>query len=120
MSINSINEMLSGTIEKLRSLIDVDSIVGKPIVTTDNITIVPITKVCFGFLTGGGEVGGKKEAEGNPSDPFAGIGGGVSLMPIGFLVVSGDGATIVKPKGDNSDKWLDILQAGVKSILKKQ
>ncbi len=118
MSINSINEMLSSTIEKLRSLVDVDAIVGKPIVTADNITIVPITKVCFGFLTGGGEIGSKKEVS-EPSDPFAGIGGGVSLMPIGFLVVSSEGASIVKPKGDNTDKWLDILQSGIKSILKK-
>ncbi len=116
MSISSINEMLSGAIEKLRSLVDVDSIVGKPIVTADNITIVPITKVCFGFLTGGAELGARKEVK--DSEPFAGIGGGVSLMPIGFLVVTSEGASIVKPKGDNTDKWLDILQSGIKSIIK--
>ncbi|MGI6213457.1 MAG: GerW family sporulation protein [Christensenellales bacterium] len=119
MSINSLNEMLAGTIDKLKGLVDVDSIVGKPIITADNTTIVPITKVCFGFLTGGGEIGANKERISELADPFAGIGGGVSLVPIGFLVVSDGGATIVKPEGDNVDKWLDILQSGIRSMLKK-
>lgn len=119
MSINSINDLLSGTIEKLKGLVDVDSIVGKPIITADNTTVVPITKVCFGFLTGGGEINSSKEKNVNPSDPFAGIGGGVSLIPIGFLVVSENNATIVKPEGDNVDKWLDILQSGIRTMLKK-
>lgn len=124
MKIDSLREMFSDVIDNLKSLVDIDSVIGKPIMTKDDTTIIPITKVCCGFLTGGGDITSTKKynnvnSELTSENPLAGIGGGVSLTPLGFLVVSGDSATIIKTEGDNLDKWLDIIQSGIKSIAKK-
>jgi len=123
MSMNNITEMFSDVIENLKSLVDIDAVFGKPIVTNDNVTVIPLTKVCFGFLTGGGEISDIKKHNNvnniSLENPIAGIGGGVSLTPLGFLIVSEGSASIIKTQGDNIDKWLDIIQSGMKGLSKK-
>lgn len=89
------------TMENIKEMIDVNTIVGDAVETADGNVIIPISKVSFGFVAGGGEYrdGGKDqkqqgrgggEGEALSSMPFAGgSGAGVSVNPVAFLVVGG-------------------------------
>ena len=77
----------------IKSMVDVNTIVGDPVETPDGSVIIPISKVSFGFAAGGGEImsGGKakREDKENGIKPFAGgSGAGVMLYPMAFLVVN--------------------------------
>lgn len=79
---NPINSLLSISMENLKKIIDVDTIVGKPIISGD-VTIIPISKVKLGFLSGGSELG--KESK----PPFGGASGSnVTIEPMCFIVIS--------------------------------
>ena len=77
--------MLENTIAKIREMVDVNSVIGKPITTPDGVTIIPVSKVSVGFGGGGSDFSGKNP---NAELPFdGGVGGGVKVNPIAFLVV---------------------------------
>ena len=86
-----IGDLMTTTMQKLREIADVNTIVGKPILAGE-ITIIPISKVSFGFVAGGGEYAvedGKQKPVPTDIFPFAGgTGAGVSVQPVGFLVVT--------------------------------
>lgn len=78
--------------ESIREMVDVNTVVGDPVQTQDGSTIIPISKVSFGFVAGGGEYGQLQQAE----LPFAGgAGAGVSVHPMGFLVCSANGVRLL-------------------------
>ena len=80
MEDNRINELMDTTIAKIRQLVDTNTIIGSPIITPDGITVIPVSKVSFGFATGG--------ASGQKNVAFTGAnGGGVKVDPIGFFVI---------------------------------
>ena len=54
---SQLNEMMRGTMEKVREMVDTNTIVGQPITTPDGVTLIPISKVSFGFGSGGGDYG---------------------------------------------------------------
>ena len=77
---------------KIREMVDSNSVIGEPITTPDGVTLIPISKVSFGFVAGGGEYAIEDNKQKPvPTDvfPFAGgTGAGVSVQPVGFLVVT--------------------------------
>lgn len=84
---SSIKELITSSLEQIRTIIDADTVVGRQIVTASGTTIIPISKVSMGFASGGLDLPADKAAKN-----FGGGGGtGVSVHPIGFLVVHGDG-----------------------------
>ncbi len=89
-----IEALMSATMENLRDMIDVNTIIGEPISTQDGSTVVPLSRVSFGFVSGGGEYAcGERSAfpagEDDRELPFAGgTGAGVTVQPIGFLVTN--------------------------------
>ena len=77
--------MLENTIAKIREMVDVNSVIGNPITTPDGVTIIPVSKVSVGFGGGGSDFSNKNA---NAELPFGGgVGGGVKVNPICFLVV---------------------------------
>ena len=85
MSESKINGILDTTLEKLRGMVDADIITGKPTVVGD-ITLIPVSRVSFGLATGGSDFPSKTGAE-----LFGGGGGaGVTVVPVAFIVISGD------------------------------
>lgn len=81
--------MLEGTMAKIREMVDVNSVVGDPIVTADGVTIIPISKVSVGFGGGGSDFSPKNPRQ--EDMPFGGgVGGGVKVTPIAFLVIRGE------------------------------
>lgn len=83
--------ILGTTIEKIRDLVDVSTIIGDPMYLEGGITIIPISKVTYGFASGGSDFPSKTNAQ-----LFGGGGGaGVTITPVAFLIVS-DGEVTLK------------------------
>jgi len=88
---NQLNDMMRSAMDKVRVMVDTNTIVGQPITTPDGVTLIPISKVSFGFGSGGGDYG--KPAK----DGFGGgAAAGVKIDPVAFLVIK-DGTTRVLP-----------------------
>lgn len=115
--LNGLNEMLGDIMGRLKTLIDVDSVVGKPIEAGSN-TILPVSKLSFGFVTGGTDQKECDKAASAMPDTMAIVGGGVTITPLGFLIVEDSDIYFIKTQGDNVNKWLDILQSTIKSVSK--
>lgn len=82
-----IEHVLNTTMSELGKMVDVNTIVGNPFVTPDGCTIIPISKVSFGFVTGGGEYGEGVKAPIETRYPFAGgTASGVTITPVAFMV----------------------------------
>ena len=115
-----IEGLMLTAMNSIKDMIDVNTIVGDPIQTSNNIVVIPISKVSFGFVSGGSEFKGETVDEYNKKDkdeqiqyrlPFGGgAGAGVSLNPIAFLVVQGDMVKLLPVNHSTSiDKLLDYI-----------
>ena len=89
--------LMQTTLENIKDMVDVNTVIGEPIQAGNGATIIPISKVSFGFLAGGGDHSAPAQPEKEPEAlPFAGGGGaGVSVQPVGFLVVGADGVKML-------------------------
>ena len=91
MSEKSAGAILSATIEKIRDLVDTSTIIGEPIHAEGGTTIIPVSKVTYGFASGGADFPSK-----DPKELFGGGGGaGVTITPVAFLIIS-DGEVTLK------------------------
>ncbi len=85
-----LSDLMETTMAKIREMVDSNAIVGEPITTPDGVTVIPVSRVMFGFGTGGSDYG-------KTTDKFGGGGGaGVKIDPVSFLVIK-DGVTRVVP-----------------------
>ena len=86
MERHPIENLMTTTMENIRDMVDVNTVVGDAIATSDGSTVIPVSRVAFGFVAGGGEYKCAKQAAETPA--FAGgTGAGVTVQPLGFLVV---------------------------------
>ena len=107
-----VNELMASTIQKIRETVDANTVVGDPIVVED-VTIIPVSKISFGFGTGGTELHAKPD-KGNP---FGGGGGaGVKVIPVCFLVVSG-GNVKVLPMAAPAENSVDRIVEKIPEIM---
>lgn len=95
----SVSEMLGISMEKIKEMADVNAIIGDPIKLDDGTTIIPVSKVSYGFASGGSDLPSKYE-----KNLFGGgAGAGVSIKPEGFLVIGSDGSAKMVPMEASSD-----------------
>ena len=120
MSEHPIEGLMTTAMNSIQDMIDVNTIIGEPIETSNNIVIIPISKVSFGFAAGGSEFRGetideytKKEKEEQVQYrlPFGGgSGAGVTINPIAFLVIQGENVKLMPVNYSSSlDKLLDYI-----------
>ena len=102
-----IQDLMGITMEKMREMVDVQTIIGDPIVVSEKVTIVPVSKVSYGFASGGSDLPVKS----NPKDLFGGAGAGVSIQPVAFLVVQEDGVRLLQ-----MDEGSDALSSAIRSV----
>lgn len=96
MDQHPIESLMRTSMENIREMVDVNTVVGDPVKTQDGSTIIPISKVSFGFVAGGGEYAGGLQSPQPGELPFAGgAGAGVSVHPMGFLVCSAGGVRLL-------------------------
>lgn len=110
MEKHPINDLMSVTMEKMREMVDSNAIVGQPIATPDGVTLIPVSRMSFGFGSGGGDYHTKQSAGKDPN--FAGgSGAGVDIAPVAFLVVK-DGFVrvlpVAVPPASTLDRVIDL------------
>ena len=109
--------MLEATIAKIREMVDVNSVIGDPIVTHDGVTIIPVSKVSVGFGGGGSDFVSKNVNK--QENPFGGgAGGGVKVTPVAFLVVK-DGNIRMMPVAAPANTTADRVVEMVPDLLDK-
>lgn len=93
-----ISGLTDNSMKNLKTLVDADTVIGNPITTPDGTMIIPVSKVSFGFATGGSDLASK-----SPKDVFGGgSGGGVTIQPLCFLVVKNGDVKILHINSNNS------------------
>lgn len=85
-----LSDLMRSTMDKIREMADTNTIVGQPITTPDGVTLIPVSRLSFGFGCGGGDYGKQAPKFGGASTA------GVKVEPVAFLVVK-DGVTRVMP-----------------------
>ena len=102
-----VERIMDNAFTKMRTFVEADTVIGTPVVTADGVSIIPISKITAGFLTGGGEYSDMSRQT-YTEYPFAGgSGAGVSVSPVGFLV--SDGKTVKLVNVDDKNPFEKIL-----------
>ena len=120
MTEHPIEGLMLTAMNSIKDMIDVNTIIGDPIQAANNIAVIPISKVSFGFAAGGSEFKGETVDEYSKSDkdeqiqyrlPFGGgAGAGVSVNPVAFLVIQGNVVKLLPVNHSTSlDKLLDYI-----------
>ena len=118
---SNIQDAMKLTMEKLREMVDVNTVVGQPITTPDGTSLIPVSKVTFGFASGGSDVGPQSSKQ-----MFGGgSGAGVSVTPVAFLVISDGNVRTVQlidkvTAVDNVVASLPELVDKVTALIKKE
>ncbi len=106
--------LMSTSMEKIRDLVDVNTIIGEPISSPDGTTIIPISKVSFGFVSGGSDLPTKVEKE-----VFAGgAGAGITIKPQAFIVIGKDGDAKILELGGKTSPIDGIIESAPELLNK--
>ncbi|HEX3017064.1 MAG TPA: GerW family sporulation protein [Caproicibacter sp.] len=107
MAEHPIDGMMDTTLEKIKQMVDVNSVIGDPITTPDGTTIIPITKISYGFASGGSDLPVKTQEK----QFFGGAtGAGVTINPVAFLTVSNGDVRLLRvdPGNTSVDRIIDL------------
>ena len=106
-------EILKETVENIKTAVGCNDVIGKPIVNGDGTIVLPVSKISYGFVAGGG--GSLKSVK--EGSPFANAsGGGMTVTPVGFLICGREKKFITVDKAYESNKWLDLLHTAVETL----
>ncbi len=115
MGEHPINNLMGTVMENIKGMIDVNTIIGDPVETSNGTIIIPVSKVGFGFAAGGSDLPGEKVEK----QAFGGgSGAGVSISPIGFLVVAPDQIKLIPISQNNTplDKIIDYIPVAFEKV----
>ncbi len=105
---HQINTLLKVSLENIKDMIDVDTVIGEPIRALENTVIIPVSKVKMGFLAGGSEMSLKQKE----TPPFGGgTGGSVVITPVAFLVISSNDVKVLHLEDNThiADRIIDTV-----------
>jgi len=119
-----VENLMRTTMESIKKMIDVNTVVGDPVETKDGTIAIPISRVCYAFVAGGGDLAKKNEDKPEAADasdnsyPFAGgTGAGVTVMPIGFLTSSNGQLRMLPVAYSNTvDRIIDMVPNFIENI----
>ena len=93
---SKLSDVIRTSLENVRSMVDANTVVGTPITTANGTTVIPVSKVFFGFASGGIDYVGKKATVPADKQNFGGGGGsGLTVSPVAFLIISPEGSVEV-------------------------
>ena len=107
-----ISDLMSTTMEKIREMVDVNTIVGTPIHTEDGVTLIPVSRLSFGFASGGSDFATKSQKPEADNAFGGGSGAGVNISPVAFLIVRGDSVKLLPvapPAGSAVDRVVELV-----------
>ena len=113
-----INDLLSTTMEKIRTMVDANTIIGQPI-HAEGVTLIPVSKLSFGFASGGSDFTTKNQKPAAPNTFGGGTGAGAKLEPLAFLVVKGDSVRVLSvapPPATTVDRVIDMVPEVVDKV----
>ena len=113
-----IDELMSTTMQKLRDMVDVDTIVGKPI-QAGNVTIIPISRLTVGCASGGSDFVSKNQKPEADNSFGGGSGAGMNLAPVAFLIVKGDTVKLMPvapPAATTVDRVVEMVPEVVDKV----
>ena len=114
---NKLESLIDVSLEKIRGLIDVNCVIGSAISLPDGTSIIPISKVSIGFVSGGGEYNDLNAKRNSADFPMAGgTGGGFTVSPIGFFVADKNKFKLIR--ADKSSAYMGLIKNGTE-VLKK-
>ena len=119
MSEHPIQNLMAETMEKIKSMVDVNTIIGSPIHTPDGTTIIPVSKVTFGFGAGGSDFQSRNAKDSAPLCFGGGGGAGVTVSPVCFLVVGSDGDARILPLNAQDETTADRLVEMIPGAVSK-
>ena len=105
MADQAISELMGTAMDRIRTMVDSNTVIGEPITTLDGVTLLPVSRLTFGFAAGGSD----KTA--SQSGVWGGSGAAVKVEPVGFLVLRDGGVrmlTIQPPAFTTADRLLDM------------
>ena len=111
----NINNFLGVSMEKIKQMVDVNTVVGEPISLPDGITIIPVSRMSYGFAAGGSDLPNKADR-----DIFGGgTGAGVNVTPVAFLVVKNGEVKMlpVNSKPDSLDRAVSMIPDAVDKVV---
>ncbi len=114
-----ISDLMSTTMQKIREMVDVNTIVGQPINTPEGITLIPISKLSFGFASGGSDFVSKNQKPGEDNTFGGGSGAGVNISPVAFLIVKGDSVRLLPvdpPAASTVDRVIEMVPEVVDKV----
>lgn len=120
-----IGELMQTAMSSIKDMVDVNTVIGEPVKAGSDATVIPISRVSFGYVTAGGDLSTQEKAVAAPADfPFAGgSGAGVSVQPVGFLVVSGDSVRMLpatcQTVADRVVELIPTVMEDVKNLIAK-
>lgn len=109
MSEKPLDSLIDLTLMKIKEIVDVNTAIGKPVIVSEDVTIIPVSKLTYGFASGGSEFSNKKESK---EDLFGGgSGAGVTVSPVAFIVINAGNVTMLRVENCTKtvDKALDVL-----------
>jgi len=112
MNENPIQALMTTTMESIKKMIDVNTVVGEAVTTDDGTIIIPVTKVSFGFAASGLEMQKQQNQQADTKYPFGGGSGcGAKIEPIAFLVIAGGNVKLIPVKSGQSpvEKILELV-----------
>ena len=111
MQDNRMSEIMRSSLDGIKNVADVECAVGRPINTPSGVTVIPVSKVSFGFATGGVDIAGRKISS---VQNFGGGGGsGVSITPLAFLTIGTNGEVnlvSLEEKSNKVDKIVNLIE----------
>ena len=113
-----IDDLMSTTMQKLREIADVNTIVGKPI-QAGNVTIIPISRLTVGFASGGSDFVSKNQKPEADNSFGGGSGAGMNLSPVAFLIVKGDTVRLMPvapPAATTVDRVVEMVPEVVDKV----
>ena len=102
-----LNDLMDTTMDKIRDMVDSNTIIGEPIQTPDGVTVIPVSRVSFGFGAGGGDYGKTDTARFG-----GGAGAGIKITPVAFLVIRGENVRmlpVAEPASTSVDRLIELL-----------
>lgn len=117
---SSLQSVMETAMKNIKEMVDVNTIIGDPINCADGTIIIPVSKVNFGFASGGSDFNTKSNVSSSSGNPLfgGGSGAGVSIVPIAFLVVSSKGVSLL-PIDQPSYAAIDKIIDGVPDLIEK-
>ena len=112
-----IHELMGTTMQKIREMVDANTIVGEPI-HAGEVTLIPVSRLSFGFASGGSDFTTKNQKPEHANSFGGGSGAGVNIIPVAFLIIKGDSVRLL-PVAPPANTTVDRIVEMVPEVLEK-